>query len=80
MRLAEDFPSTQLIPANPHAQLDGTAKGGAVVSVVDQLGIPVKFIGVGEAAEDLQSFDPEVFAEALFPSVVAASASALKSN
>ncbi|KAG2425447.1 hypothetical protein HXX76_013657 [Chlamydomonas incerta] len=50
-------------------KLDGTARGGAVVSVVDQLGLPVKFIGVGETAEDLQPFDPEAFAEALFPKV-----------
>ena len=42
--------------------------------MVDQLGIPVKFVGVGEAAEDLQTFNPEAFAEALFPSVVAAAA------
>ncbi|KAG2485732.1 hypothetical protein HYH03_015541 [Edaphochlamys debaryana] len=48
-------------------KLDGTARGGAVVSVVDQLGLPVKFIGVGETAEDLQPFDAESFAEALFP-------------
>lgn len=51
-------------------KLDGTARGGAVVSVVDQLGIPVKFVGVGETAEDLQTFNPEAFAEALFPTVV----------
>ncbi|KXZ50743.1 hypothetical protein GPECTOR_15g428 [Gonium pectorale] len=48
-------------------KLDGTARGGAVVSVVDTLGLPVKFIGVGETAEDLQPFDAEAFAEALFP-------------
>jgi fused signal recognition particle receptor len=49
-------------------KLDGTARGGAVVSVVDQLGVPVKFIGVGETADDLQPFSAEAFAEALFPS------------
>lgn len=48
-------------------KLDGTARGGAVVSVVDQLKLPVKFIGVGEALEDLQPFDAASFAEALFP-------------
>ena len=48
-------------------KLDGTARGGAVVSVVDELGIPVKFVGVGEAMQDLQSFDPESFVDALFP-------------
>lgn len=53
-------------------KLDGTARGGAVVSVVDTLGLPVKFIGVGETAEDLQPFDPEAFAEALFPKQAAA--------
>ena len=37
------------------------------VSVVDELGVPVKFIGVGETADDLQPFDPEAFVEALFP-------------
>ena len=37
------------------------------VSVVDQLGIPIKFVGVGEALEDLQPFNPQNFAEALFP-------------
>jgi fused signal recognition particle receptor len=37
------------------------------VSVVDELGIPVKFIGVGEKLEDLQPFDPQSFVDALFP-------------
>lgn len=49
-------------------KLDGSARGGAVVSVVDELGVPVKFVGVGEAIEDLQPFDPESFVDALFPS------------
>jgi len=48
-------------------KLDGTARGGAVVSVVNELGIPVKFVGVGEGMEDLQSFDPVSFVDALFP-------------
>ena len=48
-------------------KLDGTARGGAVVSVVDALGVPVKFVGVGEGLEDLQPFDPESFVDALFP-------------
>ena len=55
-------------------KLDGTARGGAVVSVVDQLGVPVKFVGVGETAEDLQTFNAEAFAEALFPDIVKAAA------
>jgi len=47
-------------------KLDGTAKGGIVVAVKNELNIPIKLIGVGEAAEDLQDFNPEEFIEALF--------------
>ncbi|XP_052193660.1 cell division protein FtsY homolog, chloroplastic [Diospyros lotus] len=47
-------------------KLDGSARGGCVVSVVDELGIPVKFVGVGEGVEDLQPFDDEAFIEAVF--------------
>ena len=47
-------------------KLDGTAKGGVVVAIKDQLGIPVKFIGVGEGVDDLRPFDPNEFVEALF--------------
>jgi fused signal recognition particle receptor len=48
-------------------KLDGSGRGGAVVSVVDQLGIPVKFVGVGEGIKDLQPFDIETFVDSLFP-------------
>jgi fused signal recognition particle receptor len=47
-------------------KLDGTAKGGIVISICQTLQIPLHFIGVGESIEDLQPFDPEKFAEALF--------------
>ncbi|HEY8420302.1 MAG TPA: signal recognition particle-docking protein FtsY [Thermoclostridium sp.] len=47
-------------------KLDGTAKGGIVVSIKSELDIPVKFIGVGEKIDDLQPFDARSFAEALF--------------
>lgn len=47
-------------------KLDGTAKGGIVVSIQQQLGIPIKFIGVGEGLDDLEPFDPESFVNALF--------------
>ena len=47
-------------------KLDGTARGGVVFSILEQIGLPVKYIGVGEALEDLQPFDPEDFVEALF--------------
>ena len=47
-------------------KLDGTAKGGIVVAIASELGIPVKMIGVGEKQEDLQPFNPDEFVEALF--------------
>jgi fused signal recognition particle receptor len=47
-------------------KLDGTAKGGVVVSIKSELGIPVKMVGVGESIDDLQPFDPKEFANALF--------------
>lgn len=47
-------------------KLDGSARGGCVVSVVDELGIPVKFVGVGEGVDDLQPFDAEAFVNAIF--------------
>ncbi|MBR6700195.1 MAG: signal recognition particle-docking protein FtsY [Firmicutes bacterium] len=47
-------------------KLDGTAKGGIVISISDEFDIPVKYIGVGEGVEDMQPFEPEAFADALF--------------
>jgi len=46
-------------------KIDGTAKGGAVVAIVDELGLPIKFIGVGEGEDDLFEFSPGEFVEAL---------------
>ena len=46
-------------------KLDGTARGGVVVSIVRDVGVPVKLIGVGEGISDLRDFDPEVFVDAL---------------
>ncbi len=48
------------------AKLDGTAKGGVVLAIKEQLNIPVKFIGLGETPQDIESFDPQRFVEALF--------------
>ncbi len=48
------------------AKLDGTARGGMVVAIRDQLNIPVKFIGLGETPEDIETFDPTRFVNALF--------------
>ncbi len=47
------------------AKLDGTAKGGIVVAIAKEFGIPILYIGTGETAEDLEAFDPGVFADAL---------------
>lgn len=48
------------------AKLDGSAKGGVVVGIRDQLDVPVKFVGLGETMQDLEPFDPSAFIEALF--------------
>jgi len=47
-------------------KLDGTSKGGMVVAIQKELGLPIKFIGLGEQPDDLQPFDPKQFAEAMF--------------
>ena len=47
-------------------KLDGTAKGGIVVAIAQELGVPVKFIGVGEGVDDLMPFDAGAFVDALF--------------
>ena len=47
-------------------KLDGTAKGGIVVAVQRELGLPVKLVGLGEGPDDLVDFDPDEFVEALF--------------
>lgn len=48
------------------AKLDGSAKGGIVVGIRDQLDIPVKFVGLGETIEAIASFDPQAFVDAMF--------------
>jgi len=48
------------------AKLDGTAKGGIVVAIREELNIPVKFIGVGETPDDVEPFEPARFVEAMF--------------
>ncbi len=49
-------------------KLDGTAKGGVAVRIVQELGIPLRYIGVGEGPDDLLDFDPDEFLEGLLPS------------
>jgi len=53
------------------AKIDGTAKGGVVVPIRQQFGLPVKYVGVGEKAEDLALFQPEAFVDALFEGLTA---------
>jgi fused signal recognition particle receptor len=55
-------------------KLDGTAKGGVILGICDELKVPVRFIGIGEKVEDLREFDPTEFVEALFETGAEASA------
>jgi fused signal recognition particle receptor len=48
------------------AKLDGSAKGGIIVGIRDQLNVPVKYVGLGEKIDDIEPFDPQMFVEALF--------------
>ena len=50
-------------------KLDGTARGGVVIGISDQMKIPVKYIGLGEGIEDIQVFDKEEFIKSLFDGV-----------
>ncbi len=52
------------------AKLDGSARGGVIVPVAEQFGLPVKFVGVGESADDLEVFSPDAFLEALLEGAV----------
>ncbi|SEN18380.1 signal recognition particle-docking protein FtsY [Peptostreptococcus russellii] len=63
---AKTFKEVANITGIALTKLDGTAKGGVVLAVKSEVDVPVKLIGVGERAEDLQDFDPIAFTEALF--------------
>lgn len=63
---AREFGAACVITGIVLTKLDGTARGGVVIGIKQELGIPIKFIGVGEQADDLQPFDPDAFAKALF--------------
>ena len=63
---AKEFSQAAKITGITLNKLDGTAKGGIIVSIKRELGIPVKFIGVGEKIDDMQEFDAEDFVSALF--------------
>jgi fused signal recognition particle receptor len=63
---AKEFKEASKITGLVLTKLDGTAKGGIVISIRKELGIPVKFIGVGEQIDDMKTFDAEEFSKALF--------------
>ena len=63
---AREFGETTAITGIVLTKMDGTSKGGIAVAIQSELGIPVKYIGVGEKVEDLQRFDPDQFVNALF--------------
>ncbi len=62
---AKVFGEKQAITGIVLTKLDGTAKGGVVISIEDELGVPVRYIGLGEKIDDLDEFDPKAFATAL---------------
>ena len=66
VRQADLFNQTADVTGLFVSKLDGTAKGGAIIAIRDAIGVPVKFIGVGEQIDDIQAFDPDSFAAALF--------------
>lgn len=63
---AKEFSRATKVTAMALTKLDGSAKGGVVVGIVDQLGVPLKYIGIGEGVDDLKLFDRKEFAESLF--------------
>lgn len=66
---AREFKSVADITGIVLTKLDGTARGGVVLAIKNELGIPVKFIGVGEQIDDLQPFKPSAFADGLFEKI-----------
>ena len=66
LRQARLFSDTVAVSGLVLTKLDGTAKGGIVLGICDELKVPVRYIGLGERAEDLREFDPDEFVEALF--------------
>ena len=71
---ARQFQASVAVSGLMVTKLDGTARGGAVVSIREQLGLPVRFVGVGESLEDIERFDPAAFVEALFQGASSATA------
>lgn len=68
---AKEFNTAAAIDGIILTKLDGTAKGGIALAIQAELGVPVKYIGVGEHMEDLQKFNPDAFVDALFDGIAA---------
>jgi fused signal recognition particle receptor len=68
---ARKFTETSGVTGIVLTKLDGTAKGGVIVAIARELGLPIRFIGVGEKVEDLLPFDPEAFIDSLFANTAA---------
>ena len=62
---AKQFSETASITGIVLTKLDGTAKGGIVFAIANDMGVPVKYVGVGEGVDDLMEFEPRSFSEAL---------------
>jgi fused signal recognition particle receptor len=69
---AQIFTEAMAVTGIVLTKLDGTAKGGVILGIADQLKIPVRYVGVGERVEDLRPFDPEEFVDALYESTAEA--------
>ena len=65
---AKEFKNAAKITGVVLTKLDGTAKGGIVLAVKEELNIPVKYVGIGEQVDDLQPFNADLFVDALFDS------------
>jgi fused signal recognition particle receptor len=72
---AKTFKADMEITGIVLTKLDGSAKGGVVLGICDELKVPVRFVGIGEKIADLRPFDPSAFVDALYSDAGAADAS-----
>ena len=66
LQQAREFQRAVSVTSLALAKLDGTARGGAVLAIADQLGLPISVVGLGENVDDWEPFDPEAYARGLF--------------
>ena len=66
LQQAKEFSEVADVSGIILTKLDGTAKGGIVLTIADEFDMPVKYVGLGEGIEDLKEFDPEDFAKGIF--------------